>query len=343
VRRVRGSGRLPAALAVACLLALAAAPAPALAQTREDLVCGWPADRADAFYPDRLKAELDLNALANEGRYEAAYTALRDRFEAWADTHGRLEDPAVSPFLAGLGRFLGGDFTYKPVIDPTPRGYFVEWGHGDRIQIACDADTREQAKNIAYTAFAWQVLYTHQHAADAEARAAFIRKRADQYHDLLANGLPMWPWEALVNGWFLGPGDAAAPPGNQLVLLRPSGGLEADTAGQREARVRPALALEPLGFAHYTAGDFTRWWGLSLLVTLRSDMGAGFGGLARYNQWTLGATWHNEHDLRDDDLFVFIGVDLYDYLKKRGDDSGGYLGRARDVLVERYGAPLGGL
>jgi hypothetical protein len=131
------------------------------------------------------------------------------------------------------------------------------------------------------------------------------------YKSMLFNGLPMWAWELYINGLLIPDELDAPPPKSQWIVLRPNVGLQLKFSGLDNSQADFALALEPFGYVRYLDdSDYRKWWSASPLITITNDNGMGFGGLARYKNYTLGATYHD----KGDDVLMYVSVDLYDYL-----------------------------
>jgi hypothetical protein len=166
-----------------------------------------------------------------------------------------------------------------------------------------------------------------------KAAHARIRDLSNQYENLLTKGMPMWPWEMWANGSRLGTSDAEPPWTTQLVLLHPTGGLSVVATDWRDTRIKAALGLEPIGFVRYLdKTEYDRWWGLSTLIAFPTSRNAGVGGLGRYNTWSLGATWHPAADQRDEEVLLFLGVEIYDLLQEKGAGASGLKGKIKTML-----------
>jgi hypothetical protein len=131
---------------------------------------------------------------------------------------------------------------------------------------------------------------------------------------LLDQGLRQWPWEMAINGlvYRRSPFNADAPR-SQIVLFRPSAGLELQWESQSDASVDASVGIEPIGYVWYLgeSTNYEKWIGVSALVTLgTNDSGAGIGGLVRYKNYWLGITDRDG----EDGLFLFLGLDLHKYL-----------------------------
>ena len=167
-----------------------------------------------------------------------------------------------------------------------------------------------------------------------------IELRDQQYTDWFTNGLPMWPLETWANGKLLDKSDAIKPKDWQLVVVRPTVGLGVNsTDGIRDTKPEMTLAIEPIGYVKYTKKDYSSYWGVSFLMTAGDDHGIGYGALARYNNYVLGIVKRRNDNLalgvKGDDLYVFIGFDLYELVHKKQEEFRYFKGKVRENL-EKY-------
>jgi len=126
------------------------------------------------------------------------------------------------------------------------------------------------------------------------------------YENLILNGLPMWPWEMWVNGSLV-PDDFNGPaPMRQWIFLRPNISPALVTGSTEEVGLDFGLTLE-LGHIWYRKKDYSSWWGLSAMAALTDDEGVGYGGMLRWDNYTLGVARHSKND---EDL-IYVSVDLY--------------------------------
>ena len=143
----------------------------------------------------------------------------------------------------------------------------------------------------------------------------------------LRDGMTQFPWEAALNSWLIGAEDIERPPSRQWIFLHPALGVEMSTGEIKEIQAKESLAIELLGHVWYSWRDFDspedglRWWGVSLVTTLRDDIGPGVGLLAHYNQFvTLGITWHDDDEddkWFDNSPYLLLGVDLFRFAEER--------------------------
>ena len=185
------------------------------------------------------------------------------------------------------------------------------------VQLPCEefADAQAHARSprvaIAYAALALEM------AAGSDlgpARVEAVRQAQAVYEaheDWLFHGLAQWPWELWLNGTRLSRDFTASPPRHQWVALRPNASLVANFDSFEDSALDYALTFEPFGFVRYAEGsNFRRWWGVSPMLTLTGDHGAGYGLLGRYNNFVLGVAYHE----RDSRVLWYLSVDLYRYI-----------------------------
>lgn len=130
------------------------------------------------------------------------------------------------------------------------------------------------------------------------------------YEDLLYKGLAMWPWELWVNG-FLVPKDFSQPASkNQIVLMRPNVSPALKFDGNENSRLDYSLTLEPFGYVRYLKDDYSRWWGISPMVSITSEEGIGYGANFRWDNFTVGWAYHS----KDSDNMLYVSIDLYKYI-----------------------------
>ncbi|MDZ7685729.1 MAG: hypothetical protein U5O39_12555 [Gammaproteobacteria bacterium] len=204
-----------------------------------------------------------------------------------------------------------------------------------KLIIKCSQlDSDPVAQNLAYT------LYTlEQISATGLAEAmqlASIRAKATfkSYESWVNDGLPMWPWELFVNGFRMD--DFAKPaPRQQWVFFRPNIAPALITGSEKTAELDYGLTLE-IGNVWYRGTGYKRMVGV-VWPWQRSPMsaGVGYGGLFRWNEYTVGVARHP----RNDDTLVYVSVDLYKLIAGKDGREGSF-----NVLLEnaREQAGFGG-
>jgi hypothetical protein len=149
-----------------------------------------------------------------------------------------------------------------------------------------------------------------------------IHQAERRWENYLDRGFSQFPWEALFNGLVLDFPDYD-PPDRQWILLHPSLGVEADISSFDELQADESLSLEVLGFLKYRGRDYEDYFGGSLALTVRDDVGPGIGALFHIQRnLNLGVSWHDVDD--DDDYFddtpsIFFSVDLFRLVSSRAE------------------------
>lgn len=258
--------------------------------------------------------ELVLNALDEELRILGSNEKSREiqaalrQYLAYVSSPNGFEAPAMfdsgspNPNLSTEFRVL--QFELELLQDGTENPVSLD------VTIPCPDLVPE--KNPAMRSIAHALWSMHQTATalDLENGMKIAALRSSQlyqdYENYVLRGLPMWPWEMWVNG-FLVPDDFNAPaPMRQWIFLRPNVSPALVTGSTEEAGLDFGLTLE-LGHIWYRKKDYSSWWGVSAMAAITDDEGVGYGGLLRWDNYTLGVA---HHDKNDEDL-VYLSVDLY--------------------------------
>jgi hypothetical protein len=313
--------RTSAVLLVCLLAAMLGLPADASAAT-------WCRDsEPDPNHPlswERLGPRVMAEVAA--ARYEAGYRVV---FETFLREYGEAasREAEVRAFREAFHEYLAlreraGD---QPVrwrgewdADDDVQEYFLLAPDGavEQVRIPCAeiADPQAHAVSarvaVAYAAFALEQATGSD--LDEARRAAARRAQAlyGAYEQWLFDGLAQWPWELWLNGRRLPRDFADPPPRWQWIALRPNASLVANLDTFEDSALDYALTFEPIGFVRYVEGSsYRKWWGLSPTLTLTGDHGAGYGLLGRYNNFVLGAAYHE----RDERVLWYMSVDLYRY------------------------------
>ncbi len=260
------------------------------------------------------------------GEYEEAYRFIVD---AYAVHYGEQNQKLAQALRRKLARYLtlretqgerpqdwdGSQNNRRNTYNLTLEGASSS-GSEDKVNtVSCASDawagTESPEVAVFYVANAMQetmeegqglLLKLAANEADAVRRS---------HHDWLLNGFAMWPWELKANEFRIDKEFNSTAPDWQLVVLRPTPALAIRSDTLASTELDTALMLEPLGFVRYFEGSRYRdWWGVSPIVTVTDDNGAGYGLLARYNEFVLGAAHHESVD----EVLVYFSVDLYQYL-----------------------------
>ena len=194
-------------------------------------------------------------------------------------------------------------------------------------------------RDIAYMAIAYQRVHFNSWETLMGTASRRILHLSEQYKNWFNNGLPMWPQETYFNGLLLDESDAVEAKKWQLVVIRPSIGLGINTNDSLDKNKPEAtLGIEPIGFVKYIKSDYSKYWGLSMLLSFGDDVGTGYGLLARYNKYTFGLTRRSKdlsNGITDDNIYLFVGFDLYDLFHDKKDKFQGYKKKVREN-IDRY-------
>lgn len=267
----------------------------------------------------------------DEGKYEAAYRFIID---AYAVHYGQQSQELTQALRLKLTRYL----TLREKLGERPsdwQGFLVNQsntynltlegespsGSDDTLHsVSCASDawagTESPEVAVFYVANAMQ-------EATGEGQDLLLKMTANEaeavrrsHHDWLLNGFAMWPWEFKANEFRIDKEFNSTAPNWQLIVLRPTPALAIRSDSLDRTELDTALLLEPLGFVRYFEGSrYREWWGVSPIVTVTDDNGAGYGLLARYNEFVLGAAHHESVD----EVLVYFSVDLYQYLLSNED------------------------
>ena len=196
------------------------------------------------------------------------------------------------------------------------------------FDIPCADIDKDYLIDIIYLSLAYQRTHSDSWGAIRAATTRQIISLGQLYENWFQNGLPMWPQETWFNGLFLDDSDAIKPVRHQYVLFRPNAGLGFNTRHSfEESKTEATLGIEALGYVRYINNDYSNYWGISALITTGDDVGLGYGLLARYNNYALGITRRNdkpELGISEDDIYLFIGIDLYKMLHEKNEQFQGY-------------------
>lgn len=260
--------------------------------------------------------------------------AIKAVFEARAKDVIQKKTPCCPDFALAMQPAASALDDDKPVL------------FGGQIDLSvCDGTHADQNDELRYYAHAFENIGNLEMAPQRMKTAAALRDIEKDFDQLLFQGFPMFPWEALANSWILTDKQMAkGAPYDQLVLGHMSVGASAPTERFSKARLGWGLAVEPLGWVHYPrSGKHQRWWGVASLIFLRNGEGLGAGFALRYNQFSAGLTWHDSNDnnrLFDSTPHVFIGLDVYQFAGKKIRQYSEITDRIKkDVEAVRSGVP----
>ena len=281
---------------------------------------------------DRLDAE----------NYEAAYQFIIDAYAVhYGDQNSQLLENLRQKLDTYLKRReLEGErpSDWRGDLKIRSNNYYLTWDNeasgssNATHNVPCESDewagTESPEVAVFYVAVAMQKATGegHEQLMKLAANEADAIRRS--HHDWHMNGFAMWPWELKLNELRVDEQFNSSAPSWQWVLLRPTPALAIRSDNLESTEMDMALMLEPLGFVSYLEGSrYKEWWGLSAVATVTDDNGAGYGLLARYNEFLLGAAHHEAVD----EVLVYFSVDLYQYLLSNEER----VRRARDLL-DRY-------
>lgn len=260
------------------------------------------------------------------GDYEGAYKFIVD---AYAVHYGDQSQGLVRALRQKLARYL----TLREKQGERPsdwRGFLISSSNTYNLTLEGESPSGSDDKlhSVSCASDAWASKESPEvavfYAANAMQEAAgegqdlLLKLAANEadairrsHHDWLLNGFAMWPWEFKVNEFRIDKEFNSHAPEWQLTLLRPSPALAIRSDSLDRTELDTALVIEPIGYVRYIEGSrYQEWWGLSPIVTVTDDNGAGYGLLARYNEFVLGAAHHESVD----EVLVYFTVDLYQYL-----------------------------
>ncbi|MBD3616693.1 MAG: hypothetical protein HUJ22_08970 [Gracilimonas sp.] len=131
---------------------------------------------------------------------------------------------------------------------------------------------------------------TNDDRIEAERTLNELNEQWDNFH---FKGKSQYPWEFLVNSWLLREkGALTEPPKSQLVLLHPNISFELDTGDLDALKSYQVFNVEVLGVA-WGFNNYTSSLGISGAVSFSNQFGNGYGGMLSWNNFQLGALYHN--------------------------------------------------
>jgi len=267
------------------------------------------------------------------------------------DEHLDSNDPNLLKFDRHLDAYLATDVPPFNDLEPTYNEISnrLSWdlrqnGNAtDSVILGCsDLPMDPEGQAVAYTADTlfefgrsdqWRAVQIGSYAVDQVFQS---------HRDRLFNGLPMWPQETWINGLGIDfESDEPTPASRrQWILLRPSIAPALRFDGTDNSELDAALVVEAFGFISYRKNkNFRKWQGVSAIATLTGDNGVGFGAMYRYDNWILGAAYHDDIE----DWLLYVSVDLYDLVvpsDKRTSNANEFLSGLADFLKEKAEAKL---
>ena len=306
---------------LACWIAsLAIAASPGFAgQLEGDAVrmCDGLFEPRAALRPSLLEREVRAHVADKD--FAAAYRSLAQALErSLAPQEGGM--PKIAEFRRHLLRansFQIADFQVNEDLADESKEKILQ-SHPDEITIDCSGPVPQYLVDVAAVSLVAARVRTAQAKPQLAEIAAAIAHASGQAEGLLKDGLPMWPWELWLNGLRLSEKDSDPLFRTQWLFMRPTAGIELDTRNRASADLQASVAIEPIGFVRYRGGDYSQWWGASMVLTSSTSRGAGVGALLRWNNYVLGVTHHRaEQRGEKGSQFLFVGVELHDLIKSK--------------------------
>ena len=265
------------------------------------------------------------------GHEQIAFNRIADTYER-SLRPGEKSVPGVDEFLRQLR---------APTTEPTSR-WSALWeispdDNGDAILFERDPAAKftipcrpkplpAYFQNMAAIANYLRIALAAREAPAKQAQWNTLKKQAMDHEDLLRNGLPMWPWELWLNGKRLGKSDADPLFNTQIVFMRPTAGVEVNTRSRELANLEGSLLLEPVGFVRYFDDSrYSKWWGVSAVMTATTGQGMGYGALFRYGRYSAGLTLHHSDVAGvSNDVYLAFSMDLYDLIGQKREELPGW-------------------
>jgi hypothetical protein len=303
------------------------AQTPATAPESSFVICGQPYDATHPWaWPQVSRRYATLIAA---GDFKSVYRQLAQAFELSPNQRDEGVRRTVAAHIARVASGAAGarqELELSSVFDPgTGARRVVLLSGAEQIDLSECGTSREDKlgrDELRYLAQDMVALSDLQLAAARGAAFERIEQIEERYDRYLFKGFPMFPWESWLNGLLLAPEHlASGPPHHQIVAVHPGAGVEATLKLRANDGWNAALALEPIGWIYYPPSkDFRVWWGASALLAFRRDIGMGAGVLFHYQNFSLGLVLRpltQGGSLRHGERFVFLGIDAYQFLKKK--------------------------
>lgn len=319
-----------------------------LGQLEEGLefkICGKTYEPSHPLAWSQLKTE--YGNLLNDGNYDAIY---RDLISKLNSSPKQRDEQIHDKFLEKSKQVLQSEVSpqpmfeiYKHVDEDLETKLFLFRGGPFQIELPASekecGDKTEQLDELRYLSSAFVKIDEIQKFPARIAVFNRISEVEEQFDRYLFEGFPMFPWEAYVNSRFLAKEHIAeGPPNHQLVIFHPGVAVETDTQNFSAAEPDLALIVEPFGWIYYPKDEkFKTWWGISTIASIKDDDGFGVGVVGHYKNFSLGVTWHDSDKggtLFDDDPFILLSMDLYQFVSERYRSYESYEKRFRELKTE---------
>lgn len=290
------------------------------------VICGQPYDAGHPWAWPQVRQRYAAPLAA--GDFPSVYQQLARAFALSPNQRDESVRRTVAAHIAQVASGAVGarqEFELSSVFDPAAgTRRLVLFSGPEQIDLdECGTSSEDKLgrDELRYLAQDMVALSDLELAAARGAAFEHIEQIDERYDRYLSKGFPMFPWESFVNSLLLAPEHlASGPPHFQIVALHPAAGVEATMKLRANDGWSPVLCLEPVGWVYYPPKeDFRTWWGASALLTFRRDIGMGAGLLFRYQSFSLGFTLRpltEGGSLRHGERFVFLGIDVYKFLKK---------------------------
>ena len=274
---------------------------PAFSGAPKGLWCDGPYDEEHPLAYAAVLQNDRIRLLLEENEWRDAENEIFRLYTHFIYTN-KVDRTSVGEFTTGFRYYLTKEtqeFAQWAPIEPGGNEmlYVIPQGEGmdtALIKVSCDNIAMDAGSAaIAYTAATLAQAAETYHLLALKIAEAKVTETYATYHDLLFNGLPMWPWETWVNGMNVdfSSTDPALAPRSQWVLMRPSLSPALKFDGNEDSELDAGFLIEPFGYVHYTRPDYKEWWGVSPLVSFTNSNGVGYGGLFRYNNWEVAAAY----------------------------------------------------
>lgn len=218
-----------------------------------------------------------------------------------------------------------GNYNHRDVYRGKYR-FFTKPNFEEHLLISPETVTMEQAKDIIYRLEALNYLIEKQRRISMIRTINNVEKTHKKWEMFMNSGYAMFPWEEGINSLAYKRNHTFTPPKCQAIVLHPEIGL-AIRYGDNELNgytFKEVLNVGVLGFVHYSYNEIkSNYWGVSGIVSLRSDRGPGFGGqLILGNTFRVGVVFHDENgdnSILDEPAHFLFSLDAFQLLSKNKD------------------------
>jgi hypothetical protein len=294
------------------------------------MVCGDKIHLQDAF------AAVKVDKNAPRATYAALEEVLNEHAGTWPAAIRTKVAGAYSDLLAG--HFAPSDYrvddlitTFRQVAFPNT-AFELDLPKSADDPLCSTAIQKTARKEAAEFVITYNTAFGQLTSEEFKRAAMQISSLEKIYDKYLFEGFPMFPWEAAVNSWFLTDKSISnGPPRDAIVLLHPSAGVVSSVDSDSKSDLGGVLAIEPLGWIHYSA-DYETWYGVSLLAVFPGDREIGYGVALNYRNFKLGVSYHDDDTGQYDGAAIFFGMDLYQFLGEKQRSYKGYFKQLEEEL-----------